>query len=115
MALWRIEQNRSGKFVLTDQSRYLDWLAVMAIAASPGFLLVLLIPPALVLPVLSIVSFLLGCGVALFAHYRYPARGEMNQVLWDLACGFTFVWIIAGVLGNPRHLIDVFDQLAVLP
>jgi hypothetical protein len=114
MAIWRVEQGPTRKFVLTDRAQLLDWIALIAVAAAPGFLLILFIPLPLVLPVLSIISFILACSIALFAHCSRDRRGAPTQVLWDLACAFTFVWIVSGLTSNPRHLLDWFDQLALM-
>lgn len=114
MALWKIE--RTGrKFELTESSPMLDWLAVMAIAAAPGLLLLMSMPLPLVLPVFSIVSFLLACGLAVFAITPYASDRDYGPVLWDIIFAFTSIWVVAGVMSGPRQFMQWFEQLSTMP
>ena len=116
MALWRIEQGPARKFVLNEPAHVpADVVGILAIAASPAFLLVLLLPAHLVLPVLSIVSFVIACGIALYAHFSRETHPFRQQALWDFAYAFTLVWIGAGIMSNPRHLLDWLEQIALAP
>ena len=81
MALWKVEHGTTRKFVVDDPMRFLDLVALLALAASPGLLLVSLIPLPLVLPALSILSFVVACGVALFAHFSKVSRHEHSIAL----------------------------------
>ena len=68
MALWKMEYGSERKFAIDDLFAFpRTWLGLIAIAAAPAFVLLLLIPLPLVPPVLSIVSFVIACGVALYA------------------------------------------------
>jgi hypothetical protein len=115
MALWKIERDPSGKFVVDDPTQFLDRVALLSIAASPGVLLVSLVPLPLVLPVFSIVAFLMACGIALWAHFSGIRRDEQRIAHWEIAYAFTFMWIAAGILGRPRALIEWLEQLAMTP
>jgi len=115
MALWKIERGSSGKFVLDDPTHFLDTVALISIAASPGLLLVSLIPLPLVLPVFSIMSFLIACSLALYAHVTNIKRDGQRIAHWEIAYAFTFMWVAAGLLGRPRTLIDWLEQLAMTP
>jgi hypothetical protein len=114
MTLWKIERGANQKFVIDDPTCFLDLVALLAIATAPGLFLVMLIPLPLVLPVLSVVSFVAACGIAVFAHFSETRRGP-SLVQWELACAFAFVWLAAGVMGNPRTLLDWFDSLPMTP
>jgi hypothetical protein len=115
MALWKIEHSPARKFVLNEPTRFLDLVGLIAIAAAPGFVLLLLIPLPLVLPVLSILSFAIACGVALYALFTKKSRDTQGIAIWDIAYAFTFIWIVAGLLSNPKHLLDWFDSLSMVP
>ena len=116
MAFWRIEHSSARKFVLNEPAHVpADIVGFLAIAVSPAFLLLLLLPIQLVLPVLSIVSFVIACSLALYAHFSRGIHPSRQQALWDFAYAFTLVWIGAGIMSNPRHLLDWFEQLTLVP
>jgi hypothetical protein len=115
MALWKVEQGTTRRFVLDDPMRLLDVVALISLAAAPGLLLVSWIPLPLVLPVLSILSFLVACGIALYAHFSKVDRRQRSISLWEISYAFAFVWIAAGMMSNPRTLIDWLDRLASTP
>jgi hypothetical protein len=115
MALWKTERRSEPRFTLHVPARYLDRVTLVAIGATPALLLVWLIPLPLVLPVLSIVSFLLACIAALFAHYSGIDRHAPGITLWNIAAVFTLIWIGAGMIGGPKHIVQLFDQLTMAP
>jgi hypothetical protein len=115
MALWKMEYGSERKFVIDDPFRLLDIVGLIAIATAPAFVLLLLIPLPLVLPVLSILSFTIACGAALYALFTKASRDAQGVAIWDIAGAFTFIWIVAGILSNPRHVLDWFDNLSMVP
>jgi len=115
MALWNIERRPAPQFTLPVPARFFDLAAPVAIGAAPGLLLVWLIPLSHVLPVVSIVSFTIACTAALFAHYSGIDRRAPGVTLWDIAAVFTLIWIGAGLISGPRHIVQVFGQLAMTP
>lgn len=115
MALWKIEHDPARRFVLNEPARFLDLIGLIAIAAAPGLVLLLLIPLPLVLPVLSVLSFVIACGAALFALVKKVNRNAQGISLWDVVYAFTFIWIVAGMMSNPKHLLAWFDHLAIVP
>jgi hypothetical protein len=115
MALWKVEHGTTRKFVVDDPMRLLDLVALLALAASPGLLLVSLIPLPLVLPALSILSFVIACGVALFAHFSKVSRHEHSITSWEISYAFAFVWVAAGMMSNPQALMDWFERLPTMP
>jgi hypothetical protein len=116
MALWRIENGPARKFVLNEPAHLpADLVGILAIAVSPAFLLLLLLPIHLVLPMLSIVSFVVACSIALYAHFSKATHPSRQPALWDFAYAFTLVWIGAGIMSNPRHLLDWFEQITLVP
>src|SRR5215831_3403673 len=92
--------------------RHGDLLALAAIAAAPGVLLAWLLPLPFVLPVLSVIAFVIACVVALFAYARNVPRRAPGMTLWDVAGIFTAIWITAGLLSGPARLIRFFEHLA---
>jgi len=112
MALWKMEYGSERKLVIDDPFRFLDLVGLIAIAIAPGFVRLLSIPLPLVPPVLSILSFVIACGVALYALVTKASRDTQGVALWDVAYAFTFIWIVAGMMSNPKHLLDWFDSLS---
>jgi hypothetical protein len=115
MAVWNTERGSTFRFSLHGSARYVDLAALMAIGAAPGLLLVWLIPLPLVLPALSIVSFTIACTVALFAHCTGADRHAPSVTLWDVAAVFTLIWIGAGTIGGARQVVQLLDQIAMVP
>jgi hypothetical protein len=115
MALRKIEDDSERKFVIHIRFRFLDLLVLITIAAAPAFVLLLLIPLPLVAPVLGILSFAIACGVALYALFIKASRDAQGPTIWNIAYAFTFIWIVAGMLSNPKHLLDWFDYLSMIP
>jgi hypothetical protein len=115
MALRKMEYGSERRFVIDDPFRFLDLVGLIAIATAPAFLLLLLIPLPLVPPVLSILSFVIACGVALYALFTKASRDAQGVTIWDFAYAFTFIWIVAGMMSNPKRLLDWFDNLSMVP
>jgi hypothetical protein len=115
MALGKMEYGSERKFAIGDLFRFPDLVGLIAIAAAPAFVLLLLIPLPLVPPVLSLVSFVIACGAALYALFTKASRDAQGVAIWDIAGAFAFTWIVAGIMSNPRHLLDWFDNLSMVP
>ncbi len=115
MALWKMEYGSERKFVIDDPFRFLDLVGLIAIATAPAFVLLLLVPLPMVPPVLSILSFVIACGVALYALFTKASRDAQGITIWDIAGVFTLIWIVAGIISNPKHLLDWFDNLSMVP
>ena len=113
MALRTMERASERRFVIEDRLRFLDLVGLIAIATAPAFVLLLLIPLPLVPPVLSILSLVIACGVALHALITKASREAQGVTIWDIAYAFAFIWIIAGKMSNPKHLLDWFDSLSI--
>ncbi len=115
MALGKMEYGSERKFVIGDLFRFPDLVGLIAIATTPALVLLLLIPLPLVPPVLSLLSFVIACGVALYALFTRASRDAQGIAIWDIAGAFTLTWIVAGIMSNPRHLLDWFDNLSMVP
>jgi hypothetical protein len=115
MALGGMEYGSERKFVIDGPFRRLATVGLIAIAAAPALVLLLLIPLPLVPPVLSILSFVIACGAALYAIFTRARREAQGLTIWNIAYAFTFVWLVAGVMSKPRHLLDWFDNLSMVP
>jgi hypothetical protein len=57
----------------------------------------------------------LACGVALYALFTKASRDTQGVAIWDIANAFTFIWIVAGMMSNPKRLLDWFDNLSMVP
>ena len=115
MALWKMEYGSERKLVVDEPFRFLDLVGLIAIATAPALVLLLLIPLTLVPPVLSILSFVIACGVALYALFTKARRDVPGVAIWDIAGAFIFIWIVTGMMSNPKHLLDWFDSLSTAP
>jgi hypothetical protein len=115
MALEKMEYGSGRKFIIGGRFRFQDWLGLIAIATAQFFVLLLLIPLPLVLPVLCLLSFVMACGVALYALSTNASRDAQGLAIWNIAYAFTLIWIVAGVMSKPRHVLEWFDNLAMVP
>ncbi len=118
MTLWRTERGSAPLFTAhapNAPARHLDVAALVVIAAAPGLLLLWLIPLPLVLPGLSITSFMIAGVAALVAHYSGIDRHAPGVSAWDIAAVFTLIWIGAGMLSGSRQFAELFDRLAMIP
>jgi hypothetical protein len=77
--------------------------------------LFLLIPAPLVPPVLSILSFVIACVVAMYALFIKANREARGSTIWNIAYVFTFTWIVAGMTSDPKNVLDWFDNLSMVP
>jgi hypothetical protein len=108
MTYWKIEHSSSP-------APRLGAVAYLAIVAAPAVLLVWIVPPRLFFPTLSLASFVIACGIALFA-YRYKIDRRAPRIsAWDIAAAFTAIWIVAGLLSDRKHIAQLFDYIATAP
>ena len=119
MTFWRTERGSAPLFTREaprfTPARYNDLAALVIIAAAPGLLLLWLIPLPLVLPVLSIMSFMIAGIAALVARYCGIDRHAPGVSAWDVAGLYTLIWIIAGMMSGTRQFTELFDRLAAIP
>jgi hypothetical protein len=115
MTLWRTERGSAPLFNPQEPTRYHDLAALVVIAAAPGLLLLWLVPLPLVLPVLSITSFVIAGVAALVAHYSGIDRHAPGVSAWDVAALYTLIWIIAGMMSGTKQFAELFDRLAAIP
>ena len=115
MALRKIESGSERKFVIEIPLRFQGLISLIAIATAPAFVLFLLIPARLVPPVFSILSFVIACVVAMYALFTKANRHAQGSTIWNIAYVFTFTWIVATMMSNPKHVIDWFDNLSMVP
>jgi hypothetical protein len=115
MALRKVESGSERKFVIEVPLRFQGLVGLIAITAAPAFVLFLLIPAPLVPPVFSVLSFVIACVVAMYALFIKPDRDSQGSTIWSVAYVFTFTWIVAGMMSNPKHVLDWFDKLSMVP
>ena len=115
MALWKMDYASESKFAIDVSSRFMDLAGLIALATAPAFVLLLLVPLPLVPPVLSVLSFVIACAAALYALVTKASRDAPGVAIWDVAGAFTFTWIVSGIVSNPMHLLDWFDNLSMVP
>jgi hypothetical protein len=87
-----------------------DLSVVAATMAIVGVLLVWLVPPLLALPALSLLSLTAAGIVALLAYFSGADRHADGITLWDIAGAFVLMWVAAGVLSEPDHVVRQFGQ-----
>jgi hypothetical protein len=83
---------------------------VIAAAVSSVFL-VWLVPPPLVLPALGLVSFTAAVVLALFAYCSGADRHADGITLWDVAGAFALIWVAAGMLSEPEHIVQLLGRV----
>ena len=96
-------------------ARAFDLAALFAIATALVLLLLWAVPLPLVLPALSIGSFIIACVVALLAHCSGVDRAAPGMTLWDIVAVFTSIWIGAGMVSGPKRIVELFEQLPTAP
>ena len=111
MALRKTASGSERKFVIEVPLRFQGLIGLIAITAAPAFVLFLLIPAPLVPPVLSILSFVIACVVAMYALFIKANRDAQGSTIWNIAYAFTFTWIVAGMMSNRKHVLDWFNNL----
>lgn len=114
MALWKAEDTRANWFPLSEPTRVLDLVSLVAIAAAPGFMLLILVPLPLVIPLYSILSFVAACAAAAYAHWQRTREPEKSAVFWQIAFALTCAWVAAAMLSSPRQFIEFLDRLVVV-
>lgn len=115
MAFSKMEYGSEPKLAVDEPFRFLDLVGLIVIATAPALVLLLLVPLPLVPPILSILSFVTACGVALYALFTKACRDAPGVAIWDVAGAFIFIWIVTGMMSNPKHLLDWFDSLSMAP
>lgn len=115
MAFWKVEDGSERKFVIEVPLRFHGAIGLIAMTVGPAFVLFLLIPAQLVPPVLSILSFVIACVIAVYALLTKANRDAQGSTIWTMASVFTFTWIIAGLMSNPKQVLDWFDNLSMMP
>jgi hypothetical protein len=115
MALWKTEHDFQPQFTLHVPARALDLAALFAIGVAPVLLLLWAVPLPLMLPALSIGSFIIACVIALVAHCSGVDRAARGMTLWDIVAVFTSIWIGAGMASGPKQIVKLFEQLATAP
>jgi hypothetical protein len=111
MTLWKSEPGSAYGVAHRFPGKRLDLPFLIAVGAAPGLLLVGLVPPQLVLPALSIVSFTVAAFVALWAYRRGADRHADGMTFWDVAGLFAVIWVGAGMLSTPEHVVALFDHM----
>lgn len=82
--------------------------AIVALTALPLMLVASLVPPALVLPVLSIAFLSAAGGLALIAWCIRSDRNSHKMTVWDLAGASAFIGFAAAILSTPENVLAAF-------
>jgi hypothetical protein len=92
-------------------------LLSLAVAATAVAILSLavLVPPPLVLPAVCGLAFTSAAIVALFAFVSRADPHAGGVTLWDVAGGFAVIWVAAGVMSDPDHIMRLFEHLTTTP
>jgi hypothetical protein len=115
MAQRKMDSGFERKLVIEVPLRFHGLIRLIAVTAAPAFVLFLLIPAPLVLPVLSILSLVIACVAAMYALFINANRDAQGSTIWNIVYVFTFTWIVAGMISNPKHVLDWFDNLPMVP
>ena len=88
-------------------------VASMVVAPIP--VVAWLLPPSLVLPMLSVVLLTSAAIAALLAWLTGAERGHGVITLWDVAGAFTFIGFAAGGLSEPMHVAQLLGVAIPAP
>ena len=111
MTLWKSEHGATYGPALHKFGPHLDLSVVVMAAAASCVLLLWLVPPPLVLPALGLVSFTAAVAVALFAYCSGADRHADGITLWDMAGAFALIWVAAGMLSEPEHIVQLLGHM----
>jgi hypothetical protein len=111
MAHLKLEQDTRFRSTFRSAGSDLHPAVLIVPAAVPVLLILWLVPPALVLPTLSAASFVFAVSAAALAYNSGVDRRSDGITLWDVAGGYAMIWVGAGILSDPEHVIGLFDQI----
>jgi hypothetical protein len=94
---------------------YLHGAALIAIATAPAVVLAWLFPVPLFLPALSITSFAIAAGVALYAYCSGVDQQGDGITAWDVAGAFAIIWVAAGTFSEPENVLQLFGHARMAP
>jgi hypothetical protein len=92
-----------------------NFALLVAIVATPAVVLAWLLPGPLLLPALSIVSFIIAAGAAVHASWSGADARIGGIRAWDVAGAFALIWIAAGVLSEPDDVLQLFGHPRMAP
>jgi hypothetical protein len=92
-------------------AQLLELPLMIALAAAAGLLLLWLIPLPLVMPAICMVSFANAVLLALWVYCSGTDRQADGITLWDVGGIFALLWIGAGILSKPEHVVQLFDRM----
>lgn len=111
MTLWKSEHGSTYGPALHKLEPHLNPSFVVIAAAASSVLLVWLVPSPLALPALGLVSFTAAVVVASFASYSGADRHADGITLWDIAGAFALIWVAAGMLSEPEHIVQLLGHV----
>jgi hypothetical protein len=111
MTLWNTEHYRN--LPSRQDGWFLDMLALVGLAALPGLLFVWLVPLPFMPPVICVISFLIACAFAWFAHSSGTEYRAAGLTAWDVAGLFGLIWIGAAMASDHTYLIRLVEILAM--
>jgi hypothetical protein len=111
MTLWKSEHGSTYGPTLHKLGFHLDLSVVVMAAAASCVLLVWFVPPPLVLPALGLVSFTAAVVAAVFAYCSGADRHADGITLWDMAGAFALIWVAAGMLSEPEHVVQLLGHM----
>lgn len=82
--------------------------ALSLLAAAPFMLAIAFVPPAAVLPTISLAALTLAALVAGYAWWRKANRHGQTVTLWDVAGACVLIGCAAAMLTEPDNLMQVF-------
>src|SRR5262249_24404493 len=111
MTLWKSEQGAAYGPALHKLGPRLDLSVVLMAAAASSVLLVWLAPAPVVLPAPGPVGFPAAGVVPFFAHCSGADRHADGITLWDVAGAFALIWVAAGMLSEPEHIVQLLGHV----
>jgi hypothetical protein len=108
MTYWKSEHRFASGFTPYSWGRHIDLPILTAIAIAPGIVLAWFVPLPLVLPLVSVLSFVIAGIVSLLAYASGADRHARGITPWDVAGIFALIWVGAGLACSPEHAVQLF-------
>ena len=113
MNSWKFAQLRLGRSQRSGLKFIKTQIALATIATAivaPLFLLISLVPQALVMPIICLVATAGSLSIAAVASWRGATSKADRVSIWDVAGALQLIGIAAGTLSKPDQVLRLFGQ-----
>ena len=86
--------------------RHATWVVLMSALAVPPICFSLLAKTSLLLPLMSLIALVSAAVIALAAWCLSSNRHNAGITLWDVSGAYAFIGFAAGMLSDPRQVLE---------